>query len=90
MIVLKYVARGAFIVGVPSRDLTAEDMIQIMELGWTRDKLVASGLYEKVEREKPLRVFKRPKKKVAKKVEKAKAEVAAEEDTSHGETKAKD
>jgi len=78
MIVLKYIGKGAYITSIPSNDLTAEDMIHIMEdLGKTRKDLIATGLYEAVERKKPLRVFKRRKKKV-----KAKAKAKAKEPTT--------
>jgi len=46
---LRYVGGGAFLPGVPARDLTEEEA---KELG--RKKLVASGLYEDTEKTPPL------------------------------------
>jgi hypothetical protein len=43
-IVLKYIGTGAFLPGVPKRDLTADDLATY---GLDRNRLVASGLYEK-------------------------------------------
>lgn len=40
---LKYVGGGAFLIGVPARDLTDEE---IEELGLDRKILIESGLYE--------------------------------------------
>jgi len=40
---LKYVGRGAFLIGVPARDLTDEE---IEQLGLDKKALIKSGLYK--------------------------------------------
>ena len=40
---LKYVGKGAFLIGVPARDLTDEE---IEKLGLDKKALIKSGLYE--------------------------------------------
>jgi hypothetical protein len=47
---LRYVGAGAFLMGVPARDL---DDDEIAAAGWSRADLVASGLYEDVSTETP-------------------------------------
>ena len=48
-IVLRYVGKGAFLNGVPARDLTAMD---IEERGLDVDALVKSPLYERVSKKR--------------------------------------
>jgi hypothetical protein len=47
-IILEYVGGGAFIDGIPARDLTAEDL---EGLGWDAERLTTTDLYEFVEDE---------------------------------------
>jgi len=65
MKVLKYIGKGAFHIGVPSRDLTAEDMIQLREAGWTIKRLAGGErpLYERVEPPKPKAVIRKKRRK---------------------------
>jgi len=49
-IILEYVGGGAFIAGVPARNLTAEDL---EGLGWSEDRLTATELYQIVEQDEP-------------------------------------
>lgn len=44
---LEYIGRGAFIVGIPARDLTEEE---VKQHGGER-KLIATGLYRKPKRQ---------------------------------------
>jgi len=46
MPILRFRGGGRFLIGVPARDLSVEDLMGIQE--WTMAELVASGLYEKV------------------------------------------
>ncbi len=46
MPILKFTGGGRFLIGVPARDLSVEDLMGIQE--WTMAQLVASGLYVKV------------------------------------------
>lgn len=49
-IVLKFVGQqGRFLIGVPSHDLTARELMGLIQRGgWTKQGLVASGLYEEI------------------------------------------
>lgn len=52
MIALKYIGRGAFVVGIPPRDLTEDE---IKQFGGIK-KLLATGLYqEPAERRKAVK-----------------------------------
>lgn len=45
----RYIAAGAYVVGIPARDLTEADLAEILEReGLTRDDVEASGLYERL------------------------------------------
>ena len=46
-IVLRYVGHGAYLTGVPARDLTAADVAALTD--YDADALVASGLYAPVD-----------------------------------------
>ena len=45
-----YIGDGAYLMGVPARDLTEGDLAEILEReGLTREDVEASGLYERLE-----------------------------------------
>lgn len=47
-IILKYIGTGSLI-EIPARDLTEKDLKDIAWTGWNAEKLVASGLYQRVD-----------------------------------------
>lgn len=40
---LKYIGNGRFVVGVPARDLTQQDLIALAANGWSLNKILALG-----------------------------------------------
>lgn len=48
---LIYVGNGHYLVGVPARDLTDEDIAAVE--GFTKKQLIATGLYIESDKEKP-------------------------------------
>lgn len=48
-VILKYVGKGAYLPGVPARDLTADDLVDIKQrLGYSKEQLLNTLLYQNV------------------------------------------
>jgi len=57
-IVLKYVGQGSLI-SIPARDLTQQDLDNIVWTGWDINMLVDTGIYERVIEEKKIEIKKK-------------------------------
>jgi len=45
---LRYIGKG-YLLGVPARDLDAEDILELETKGWSPEELIRTGLYAPME-----------------------------------------